>query len=55
MDVLMILPPFDFTYTVEDFPNDQSSERTWTFTAFYRRITFAWSGPLRRFTGQDFS
>lgn len=49
------MAPFDFKYTVEDYPNDGSSERTWTVTAFYRRITFAWSGPLRRFTGEDYS
>lgn len=49
------MTPFDFKYTVEDYPNDKSSKRTWTFVAFSRRIRVSWSGPLRRFTGEDFS
>lgn len=51
----MTLPPFDWTYTVEDYPNDRSSERRLSIVAFYRRLTIAWSGPLRRHTGKDFS
>ncbi len=43
----------DWRYEVEDYPNDRSSERKLTLTAFGRRLTLAWSSPLRRHTGKD--
>lgn len=45
--------PFHWTYTVEDYPCDRSSERRLTILAFCRRLTIAWSGPLRRHTGEE--
>lgn len=47
---------FDWTYVVEDWPNDGSSTRTLTlkFIALGRSLTLAWHSPLRRHTGQSF-
>ena len=42
------VPPFDWSYDVEDFHGDRSTTRTFEVVWFYRRLSVSWSGPLRR-------
>lgn len=38
----------DFTYEVEDYVNDGTTERAISIVLFYRRLSISWQGPLSR-------